>query len=101
MAAQAIGSALKNSNNDDLNQYSEALTREFGQYYKVARMFVKYIGNPRIMRECVRLGMHSKPLMEMLLRIMANLMRAENQGMAEKTYKVFASAVARENTSIK
>ena len=93
--------ALKNGDNEDLHQYTDELSREFGQYYKVARMFVKYIGNPRVMRECVRLGMHSKPLMEMLLRIMANLMRSENKGFAERTYKTFASAVAREKTSIR
>jgi len=101
IAARAISSALKNGSNQDLHQYTDELSKEFGQYYKVARMFVKYIGNPRVMRECVRLGMHSKPLMEMLLRIMANLMRSENKGFAERTYKTFASAVAREKTSIR
>jgi len=100
MAARAISSALKNGSPEDLNQYTDELSREFGQYYKVARMFVKYIGNPRVMRECVRLGMHSKPLMEILLRIMANLMRTQDKGFAERTYKTFANAVAREKTSI-
>ena len=100
MAAVAIISALKNDDPDELHNYTEALTLEFGQYYKVARLFVKYIGNPRVMRECVRIGMHSKPLMEWLLRIMANIMRDEQKGVAERAYKTFATTVAREKFEI-
>ena len=101
MAADAIICAIKNDDPRELHTYTDALTKEFGQYYKVARMFVKYIGNPRVMRECVRVGMHSKPLMSWLLRIMANLMRPEEKGIAENAYKALAAIVAREKTEIR
>jgi hypothetical protein len=52
----------------------------------VARAFVRLISNPRIMRTCVGLGMHSEPLMSTLLRIMANLMRPDSLGAAEAGY---------------
>lgn len=101
MAADAIVRALKNEDPRELYSYTQALNDEFGVYYKVARLFVKTIGNPRVMRECVRVGMHSKPLMEWLLRIMANLMRPEDKGVAEWAYASLSSIVARTNTEIR
>jgi len=95
IAARAIVSAIKNDDPTELKNYTNELTTEFGKYYKVARLFVKYIGHPRVMRECVRIGMHSKPLMQWLLRIMANIMREENKGVAERSYKSLASVIAR------
>ncbi len=101
MAAEAITRAIKNDDRDELHSYTDALTQEFGQYYKVARMFVKYIGNPRVMRECVRVGMHSRPLMSWLLRVMANIMREDHKGVAEVSYRTLASVVARNKTEIR
>ncbi|MFN8015734.1 MAG: geranylgeranyl reductase family protein [Acidimicrobiia bacterium] len=101
MAANAITLALKNENNELLNTYTDELSKEFGKYFAVARHFVKYIGNPRVMRECVRVGMHSKPLMEMLLKIMANLMNSKNKGIAELAYRSVSSMVSKEKNLIK
>lgn len=101
MAADAIIAAIKNNNNDLLNGYTQELSASFGQYYKVARKFVKYIGYPKVMRECVRVGMHSEPLMKMLLKIMANLMNTENKGLAERSYAAVASVIAKSNIEIK
>ena len=66
----------------------------YGAYFKVARTFVKVIGNPAIMREVTRIGMHSRPLMEWVLRIMANLLRPDEIGPAEAAYKVVERLVA-------
>ena len=41
----------------------------------VARLFAKVIGNPALMKELTRVGMHSRTLMDWVLRIMANLLR--------------------------
>ena len=101
MAAQAVIQALKNDDPSELIQYSNDLTLKFGQYYKFARLFVKYIGNPRVMRELVRAGMHSKPLMEATLRIMANIMREDDKAFAEHAYGVLKSIVARKDYEIK
>lgn len=101
MAADAIIKAIKNEDPKELHTYTDELTIEFGQYYKVARLFVKYIGNPRVMRECVRLGMHSKTLMTWLLKIMANLMREDKKGVAERAYKSVTKVVARKNFEIR
>jgi hypothetical protein len=46
------------------------------------------------MRELTRVGMHSRTLMEWVLRIMANLLRPDEVGPAEAAYKA-AAALAR------
>ncbi len=55
---------------------------------------MKVIGNPAVMRELTRVGMHSRTLMEWVLRIMANLLRPDEIGPAEAAYKVVERLVA-------
>ena len=45
------------------------------------------------MREMTRVGMHSRTLMEWVLRIMANLLRPDEIGPAEAAYKAAAALV--------
>ena len=60
----------------------------------MARLFVAAIGNPAVMRELTRIGMHSRPLMEWVLRIMANLLRPDEIGPAEAAYRTLSRIVA-------
>jgi hypothetical protein len=46
-----------------------------------------------LMRELTRAGMHSRTLMEWVLRIMANLLRPDELGPAEAAYKAAAAVV--------
>ena len=55
---------------------------------------MRAIGNPAVMRELTRVGMHSRTLMEWVLRIMANLLRPDELGPAEAAYKPVAAMVA-------
>ena len=55
---------------------------------------MRAIGNPAVMRELTRVGMQSRPLMEWVLRIMANLLRPDELGPAEAAYKMVAAMVA-------
>ena len=66
----------------------------YGLYFKVARTFVRAIGNPAVMRELTRVGFQSRTLMEWILRIMANLLRPDELGPAEAVYKTVAAMVA-------
>ena len=54
---------------------------------------MRAIGNPSVMRELTRVGMHSHTLMEWVLRIMANLLRPDELGPAEAVYKAVAAMV--------
>jgi flavin-dependent dehydrogenase len=94
VAADAIGAALATGDGLALQTYPARLEEMYGLYWKVARAFVRAIGNPAVMRELTRVGMQSRTLMEWVLRIMANLLRPDELGPAEAAYKLVAAMVA-------
>ncbi|MCC6433606.1 MAG: hypothetical protein IT196_01105, partial [Acidimicrobiales bacterium] len=87
MAAGLIDDALRRNDPSLLERYPAMLDDEYGRYFKVARLFAQVIGRPALMRELTRVGMHSRPLMDWVLRIMANLLRDDELGPAEAIYK--------------
>lgn len=93
-AAEALEEALTTGDGLALAMYEQRLDDAYGLYFKVARTFVRAIGNPAVMRELVHIGMHSRTLMEWVLRIMANLLRPDELGPAEAVYRVVARLVA-------
>jgi len=93
-AADALDEALRTGDGLALWGYPRRLEEEYGLYFKVARTFVRAIGNPAVMRELTRIGFQSRTLMEWVLRIMANLLRPDELGPAEAAYKVVERIVA-------
>jgi geranylgeranyl reductase family protein len=93
MAAQVLHEALVTNDPSVLQQYPRQIEEEYGEYFKVARLFARVIGRPALMRELTRAGMHSRTLMEWVLRIMANLLREDEKGPAELAYKAAAKIV--------
>jgi len=93
MAAQVLHEALVTGDPTLLQGYTKMLDDEYGDYFKVARLFARVIGRPVLMRELTRAGMHSRTLMEWVLRIMANLLRPDELGPAEMAYKAAAKIV--------
>jgi menaquinone-9 beta-reductase len=93
LAADAVDLALATGSGLALQTYETRLAEVYGLYFKVARAFVRAIGNPAVMRELTRVGMHSRTLMEWVLRIMANLLRPEELGPAEAVYRAVAALV--------
>ena len=91
LAADVLSEALTTGNGLVLRRYPETLEAEFGLYFKVARGFAALIGRPALMKELTRVGMQSRPLMEWMLRIMANLLRPDEIGPAEAAYKAVAT----------
>ena len=85
-----LGEALLSNDPDALGLYEERLTQAYGEYYRVARAFVRIISEPRILAACVGVGLRVEPLMRELLAIMANLMRNDERGMAEMGYRALA-----------
>ncbi len=101
MAAETLQTALAGlrgpnavAAGGDLGDYERRLQAEYALYFKLARAFVKIIGRPALMRALVGTGMHSRTLMEWVLRIMANLLRPDELGPAEAAYRAVA-AIAR------
>jgi geranylgeranyl reductase family protein len=91
LAADTIHTAIVEADPTVLLRYPRRLDEEYGQYFKVARLFARVIGRPALMREITRVGMRSQTLMEWVLRIMANLMRPEGAGPPEAVYKAAAA----------
>jgi len=94
MAAEALDEALRTGDGLALARYPARLEAEYALYFRVARMFVRAIGNPAVMSELTRIGMHSRTLMEWVLRIMSNLLRPDELGPAEAIYRTLEKLVA-------
>ncbi len=93
LAADAVDLALATDDGLALQTYDARLEEVYGLYFKVARTFVRAIGNPAVMRELTRIGMQSRTIMEWVLRIMANLLRPDELGPAEAAYGTLAQLV--------
>src|SRR5207248_175169 len=93
LAADAVDLALATDDGLALQTYEARLEEVYGLYFKVARAFVRAIGNPAVMRELTRIGMQSRTIMEWALRIMANLLRPDELGPAEAAYGTLAQLV--------
>ena len=96
LAADAVDLALTHRRRARARRpTTQRLDEVYGLYFKVARTFVRAIGNPAVMRELTRVGMQSRTLMEWVLRIMANLLRPDELGPAEAVYRTLAALVRR------
>ena len=93
LAAQYVGEALAADDPSLLHRYTRRLDDEYGLYYKTARIFVKLIGNPPVMRTLAHTGLRSRPLMEWTLKVMANLLDEDDRGVGEATYSALAALV--------
>ena len=94
LAAGVLCQAMDSGDRSSLSRYEELLQAQYGLYYRVGRAFVRAISRPPVMRACVSTGMHSRSIMEWLLRIMSNMLRPEELGPAEAAYKALV-AIAR------
>ena len=90
LAAGVLGEVLATNDAAALGLYDERLDQAYGDYYKVARAFVRIISEPKIMSACVGVGLRVEPLMKELLKIMANLMSNDRKGPAELGYRALS-----------
>jgi geranylgeranyl reductase family protein len=91
LAAACVARALSGEGVHALVDYESQLQAAYGLYYRIAREFVRLISRPDLMQVCVRTGMHSRSVMEWLLRIMANLVRPDEIGPAEAAYRALCT----------
>jgi geranylgeranyl reductase family protein len=87
LAASVLGEALLNDDETVLRLYDERLNEAYGEYYKVARAFVRLISEPKVLQACVGVGLRVRPVMRELLKIMANLMSNDDPGLGERGYR--------------
>ncbi len=77
MAAATIVQALARSTpaarERALQAYPQLLKDSYGGYYRIGGLFVKLIGNPNVMKVCIRHGLPHPTLMKFVLKLLANL----------------------------
>lgn len=94
LAAEQISRSVAAGDTSLLGGYEQRLQAEYGLYYKMARVFVKLIGYPSVMRTLAHVGLRNRPLMEWTLKVMANLLDEDEKGVGEAAYAMLA-AIAR------
>ncbi|MGQ0848988.1 MAG: geranylgeranyl reductase family protein [Actinomycetota bacterium] len=93
MAAGIVSEAVVSGDPTRLEGYPRLLEEEFGLYYKMARVFVKLIANPSVMRSLAHVGIRNRPLMEWTLKVMSNLLDEDEKGTGERAYNMLAAMV--------
>ena len=93
MAAGHIHQALASDDLSLLQRYPQDLQDTYGLYYRMARIFVKAIGYPQVMWTLAHVGLRSRPLMEWVLKVMANLLEPEDRHIGERAYRMLERIV--------
>jgi hypothetical protein len=58
---------------------------EWGAYYRLGAIFVKLIGNPKVMSACTNHGLPHPALMRLVLKLLANLTDPKDGDFADRT----------------
>jgi len=93
VAARHISDALAADDLGLLQRYPQELDDTYGLYYRTARVFVKAIGKPWIMRTLAHTGIRSVSLMEWTLKVMANLLEPDEKAIGERVYRTLERLV--------
>ncbi len=73
LAAEVADRALVTKRTSDLDGYDRVLRERIGGYYTLGKVFAELVGDPRVMHVCTTYGMPYRPLMKLVLKMMAHL----------------------------
>jgi geranylgeranyl reductase family protein len=73
LAAEVADGALASKRTADLDAYDHLLRQRWGGYYTLGKVFAELVGHPAVLRVCTAYGMPIRPLMELVLKLMAHL----------------------------
>ncbi|MEX2328329.1 MAG: geranylgeranyl reductase family protein [Nitriliruptoraceae bacterium] len=73
LAAEVADDAIAARSTRILDTYDQRLRRRWGGYFTLGRVFAELVGNPTVMHVCTEYGMPIRPLMELVLKLMAHL----------------------------
>ena len=77
-----------------LQAYPKRMADEWGAYYRLGGIFVKLIGNPKVMQACTRHGLPHPALMRFVLKLLANLSdpaEAKNRDLSDRVISVLTT----------
>ena len=77
LAAEVVDRALVTRRTSDLDRYDQELRRRVGGYYTLGKVFADLVGSPAVMHVCTQYGMPYRPLMRLVLKLMAHLTDAD------------------------
>jgi geranylgeranyl reductase family protein len=91
-AAEAVVQALARPDGPGreraLQAYPDRLRAEWGAYYRLGGVFVKLIGNPKVMQACTRHGLPHPALMRFVLKLLANLSDPHDGDVSDRVISV-------------
>ncbi|MEO9138493.1 MAG: geranylgeranyl reductase family protein [Jatrophihabitans sp.] len=68
--------------------YPDRMRDEWGSYYRLGGVFVKLIGNPKVMQACTRHGLSHPALMRFVLKLLANLTDPHDGDVSDRVINV-------------
>ncbi len=92
-AARHVSTALGADDLTRLQGYRQEIEDRYGLYHRVGRAFVRLIGRPGVMPLLTRTGLRSRPLMEWVMKVMANLLDPADQGAGFAAYRALERLV--------
>jgi geranylgeranyl reductase family protein len=91
-AAEAVVQALARpdglARERALQAYPRRMQQEWGAYYRLGGVFVKLIGNPKVMQACTRHGLPHPALMRFVLKLLANLSDPRDGDLSDRVISV-------------
>jgi flavin-dependent dehydrogenase len=87
-AVQALARPAGESRERALAAYPERMRQEWGAYYRLGGVFVKLIGNPKVMQACTRHGLPHPALMRFVLKLLANLTDPRDGDLSDRMVNV-------------
>ena len=87
LAASVIDQAIDTGDGLALRQYEKELVSNYDHYYRLGRLATKALGRPGLMRRFTRLGIQSRVLTELVMRISTNLVNNDAGG-TESVYEI-------------
>jgi flavin-dependent dehydrogenase len=94
MGAEVALAAVDSGNLRDLSLYQRRLDEAWGPYYRLARTFVRLIGNPRVMWTLTQVGMRVPPIMEFAFKLLANIYCEEGGGLGDALVRTMLRAAS-------
>jgi geranylgeranyl reductase family protein len=88
LAAEVLDEALTIGNSTTLQRYPTLLADAVGEHHRVARLSLRFLGRPLVLRSALRVGLGSERVAGAALRIATNELRADRPGGAERAYAV-------------
>ena len=82
-----IDQAIDSGDGLELRQYEKQLISKNAHYYRLGRLATKALGRPGLMRRFTRLGIQSRVLTELVMRISTNLVNNDAGG-TESVYEI-------------